>query len=472
MIEYAYMISRLIFVAFIISLIVTVPPESALADHLAEHDLEVTILDETGQTVTAFGPFDEKYRGDASLAVGDLGTDGTEEIVVGAGHGQEPKIKVYRQDGSLINEFFAYDSALDSGINIALCDLTGDGIKEIITAPKYRGGPQVKVFESDGTAIHSGFFAYSESFRGGVSVACGDLNGDDENEIVTGAGITGGPHIKTFNNAGIQLNETFAGSSTENTGVNIAVGDLNNDGDDEIITARAGISDPTITYFEQKNGKILFVGSLPGPSNYRNGLQVLAADVDGDGEDEIGVATNGHITPTVIFYKMTGAITREIKPDIADSISSIIAAPLHKNGQIYTVYMKSAPLTEDQPDQFIKVDVSEQTLYAYENSALVKSHLVSTGTYTFPTPYDTTTISRKLLWHDYVWSYGVDNPNNYSLPNVQYNVQFRPRMYLHSAYWHNNFGHRMSHGCINQSLVDSGWIYNWANIGATVTVAE
>lgn len=466
------MISRLIFVAFIISIIVAIPPSPVLANHLADQNLEVDILDASGVTTVSFNPFDEKYRGDGSLAVGDLGSDGTEEIVVGAGHGQEPKIKVYRQDGSLINEFLAYNPTLDSGINIALCDLTGDGIKEIVTAPKYRGTPQVKIFETDGTVINSGFFAYSESFKGGVSVACGDLNGDNENEIVTGAGITGGPHIKTFNNNGIQLNETFAGSASENTGVNVAVGDLNNDGEDEIITARAGISDPTITYFEQKNGKILFVGSLPGPSNYKNGLQVLAADVDGDHEDEIGIATNGQSTPTVTFYKMTGATAREIKPDLTDSNSAIMAAPLHKNGEIYLVYMKLAPLTEDQPNQFIKVDVSEQTLYAYENSALVKSHLVSTGTYTFPTPYDTTTISKKLLWHDYVWNYGVGNPNNYNLPNVQYNVQFRPRMYLHSAYWHNNFGHRMSHGCINESLVDAGWIYNWADIGATVTVQE
>ena len=216
----------------------------------------------------------------------------------------------------------------------------------------------------------------------------------------------------------------------------------------------------------------MFVGSLPGPSNYRNGLQVLSADVDGDGEDEIGISTNGQITPTIIFYKMTGTIAREIKPDPTDLFSGIISAPLEKNGQMHTVFIKTAPLTEDQINQYIEIDVSEQTLYAYENSALVKSHLVSTGTYTFPTPYDTTSVSRKLLWHDYVWSYGVGNPNNYSLPNVQYNVQFRPRIYLHSAYWHNNFGHRMSHGCINQSLVDSGWIYNWVNINATVTVQE
>jgi hypothetical protein len=463
---------RQIFLPLLGLILVLVLPKSALAYHLEAEELTVATMDLSGQTTGTFQPFDVKYRGDGSLVAGDLGTDGVSEIIIGAGHGQEPKIKIYRQEGSLITEFLAYESTLDSGVNVTLCDLTDDGVNEIITAPKYRGTSLIKIFSADGSVVHSGFYAYNESFRGGVSLACGDLDSDGANEIVTGAGVSGGPHIKTFNAAGTQLNETFAGSATENMGVNVAVGDLDADGRDEIIATRAGIGDPTITYFDLKNNKLVFVGSLPGPANYQNGLQLLSADVDSDGRDEIGVTTNGQTTPTIVFYQLTGVIAKEIKPKPSNSVAGITAAGLLADDQLKLITLITAPLTENQPNQFVKVDVSDQTLYAYENTALVKAHLVSTGTTYFPTPYDTTTVSRKLLWHDYSWNYGANDPRNYSLPNVQYNVQFRPHMYLHSAYWHNNFGHRMSHGCVNESLADAGWIYNWINVNATVTVQE
>ena len=43
---------------------------------------------------------------------------------------------------------------------------------------------------------------------------------------------------------------------------------------------------------------------------------------------------------------------------------------------------------------------------------------------------------------------------------------------LHGAYWHNQFGQQLSHGCVNLSLGDSHWLYNWANDGDTVYVYD
>jgi lipoprotein-anchoring transpeptidase ErfK/SrfK len=78
----------------------------------------------------------------------------------------------------------------------------------------------------------------------------------------------------------------------------------------------------------------------------------------------------------------------------------------------------------------------------------------------------------KLLWHDYVWSYGPNNPNNYNIPNVKYNLRFRNHYYIHSAYWHNNFGNRMSHGCVNAPYDGAEWAYNWAEVGTPVEVTN
>ena len=53
---------------------------------------------------------------------------------------------------------------------------------------------------------------------------------------------------------------------------------------------------------------------------------------------------------------------------------------------------------------------------------------------------------------------------------IKWNLRFKPRYYIHTAYWHNNFGHRMSHGCINTREADAEWIYHWAEIGTPVVI--
>ena len=59
---------------------------------------------------------------------------------------------------------------------------------------------------------------------------------------------------------------------------------------------------------------------------------------------------------------------------------------------------------------------------------------------------------------------------DYYLPNVPY-VQYFYRDYaIHGTYWHNNFGTPMSHGCVNLTIPDSQWIFNWASNGTVVNV--
>lgn len=120
--------------------------------------------------------------------------------------------------------------------------------------------------------------------------------------------------------------------------------------------------------------------------------------------------------------------------------------------------------------KYIFVSLKEQRLRAYENGRLVKTFLVSTGRGGFPTPPGSYSVLEKDPVVNYMWSYGKDDPNNYDLGNVPYNLMFRPHMYIHYAYWHNSFGRRMSHGCINVSLSNIKWIYRWADVGVPVLV--
>ncbi len=149
---------------------------------------ELKIFSPNGDLVSSFRPFDKAGDAAGSVAVGDLGADGTSEIVVGAGSGNKPLVRVMRLDGSLIKEFSSYATGMKSGVNVAICDLNGDGTNDIVTGAMYGGGPQVREFSADGTYLKVHFFAYDEKLRTGVNVACGDVDGDGKAEIITGAG--------------------------------------------------------------------------------------------------------------------------------------------------------------------------------------------------------------------------------------------------------------------------------------------
>jgi lipoprotein-anchoring transpeptidase ErfK/SrfK len=166
-----------------------------------------------------------------------------------------------------------------------------------------------------------------------------------------------------------------------------------------------------------------------------------------------------------------GSTTASLETGILTSGSTILPATLKDEASEHLLVLASSTqLVEDSGEKYILVDISEQRLTAYSNGVPVNTFLVSTGTYGWDTPLGTTTVTAKIPIMDYTWNYGPGNPNNYNLPDVKWNLRFRNHYYIHSAYWHNNFGHRMSHGCVNTSIPDAEWVFNWADVGTTVTI--
>jgi len=116
-------------------------------------------------------------------------------------------------------------------------------------------------------------------------------------------------------------------------------------------------------------------------------------------------------------------------------------------------------------ERWIDVDLSEQRTYAYEGNTLINSFLVSTGTYWHPTVTG--------QFHVYVkyYSAAMAGPGYY-LPDVPYIMYFYEGYGLHGTYWHSNFGTPMSHGCVNLTIDDAGWLFYWAEVGTLVNIHE
>jgi hypothetical protein len=110
-------------------------------------------------------------------------------------------------------------------------------------------------------------------------------------------------------------------------------------------------------------------------------------------------------------------------------------------------------------NKHIYIDLSRQILYAYEDSQQIMSALISSGKWG-RTPVGNFNIWQKLPVTRMAGGQGADA---YDLPNVQWVMYFYKDFGLHTAYWHNNFGNPMSHGCINMRLIDAKNLYEWAD---------
>ena len=120
--------------------------------------------------------------------------------------------------------------------------------------------------------------------------------------------------------------------------------------------------------------------------------------------------------------------------------------------------------------KYVEIDLSEQKLEAYRGGRKVNEFLISSGIGQYPTPVGDFSIWLRLAEDRMTGNYGENHPDNYDIPDVPYVMYFNGPYALHGAYWHNNFGHPMSHGCINVSVHDAAWLYNWTTLGDKVFV--
>lgn len=127
-------------------------------------------------------------------------------------------------------------------------------------------------------------------------------------------------------------------------------------------------------------------------------------------------------------------------------------------------YLPTDISSSTRMNRSILVDRTKQQMYFLVNSIRVLNFPVSTGNPVTPTPKGDYTIQKMVPSMRYT---GAD----YDFKNVKWNMMFLPKYYLHTAYWHNDFGKRTrSHGCVNMSEKDAGVLYSLVSVGMPVNI--
>lgn len=176
---------------------------------------------------------------------------------------------------------------------------------KLLYTPNKGRNSQINLSDNQGNS-ESSFMAYGENFTGGVKMATGDVNGDGQTEIVTATGNSGGPHIKVFNSKGELISQFFAFDKDSRGGVNVAVFDLNNDGIAEIITGAGINEDPLVRIFDYRgNKRRQFLAFSKG---FRGGVNVAAGDINGDSFGEIVVSPASKGGPQIRLFSQLGVL--------------------------------------------------------------------------------------------------------------------------------------------------------------------
>lgn len=254
---------------------------------------------------TSFFAFSEKFKGGIYVATGDVDGDKKSEIVVGAGWGGLPYVRVF--DGypkAQVKEFLAFDKNFKGGVRVAVGDVDGDGIKEIITGAGFDGTPKVRIFNANGKEKGRGFMAFNSKFSGGVYVASGDTDGDKKDEIIVGAGEGGGPQVKIFDKKGKLKNMFFAHSKKKRTGVRVAAIDTNRDGKSGILTGAGNGDEPWVRVFSRFGKKRADFYAFD--EKFKGGVYLTSGDINADGADEIIAAAGLGGGPQVRIFSADG----------------------------------------------------------------------------------------------------------------------------------------------------------------------
>lgn len=447
---------------------------------------EVQLIDSlTGEVESSFLAFSDSYIGGVEVLVADVNGDGVDEYVVAQTGGPDANGRlrvVDHQDRVLAKAQFQTTSASGLEMDISAGDVDADGKEEVVVSFPDYSVPVVFILNEQlqpDPATAGVLLAFSE-LQHGAAVAVGDVTGDGVAEIVLGTGSGTSPRVRISDSHGtLLMSELVPFAPQDQYGLSLATIDTTGDNVDELAVGfRNGgqawvknyVIDPAETY------PVLAEFRAFG-RQFTGGVQLDGVDVDGDGTQEIAAVPAGDQQTSIALFRGDGV-------PIAAEPTQVFEDDFRGGAHIAVGQLDSDPAAEfvvspraqrqrgdlTRGERYIEVDLSDQVEQVWENGYMRNVYLVSTGLPGTPTPPGEYEVLKKIENHYY-------SGEGYSFPNTKWNLRFinggtGRNYYLHTAYWHNNFGRPMSHGCVNMREQDARFIYDWADIGTPVWVHE